>query len=205
MSMALKVSRARAGTGPPINRAAFRGDPGLLGDIFGTVTGFIRDPIGTALDLGTKLLGGGEPVPKPIAIATNQTISSGFQERFPGEIFPGVDIDIFGAGQEGASIDLFAGSAAEQATRAAQVNGKCAPGFHLNRATYFLKNGTRIAKGSRCVRDRRMNPLNPRAASKAIKRIGRAKAATDSLDRVSIKCKRCRKVTCECHGMRKLC
>lgn len=202
MSMALKVSRARAGTGPALNRSEFRGDPGFFGDIFKTVTGFISDPIGTVVDVATKFIGGSDPPPKPIAVSVAQATQPILvQDKFPGELGP-FDLDIFGAGQPGASLSFGAG---RNGARAVAANGKCESGFHLNRSEYVLKNGTRILKGTVCVKDRRMNPLNPKAADKAIRRVGRAKAATESLDRVTIKCRRCRKVSCECVGMKKLC
>jgi len=48
----------------------------------------------------------------------------------------------------------------------------CAPrGFHLNKSSYFLSDGTFIAKGSRFVRNRRLNDANGRAQDKAIVRL----------------------------------
>ena len=196
MSMALRRSRARAGTGPALNRQQFRGDPGLFGDIFRTATSFIRDPIGTAIDIGTKILGGGggDPPPKTMAqsqaeaVATNGTITSFAQDKFPGEIGP-FDLDIFGAGQPGASLS-FGANGASTAT-AAPANGKCQSGFHLNKATYFLKSGQRILKGTVCVKNRRRNALNDRAASNAIKRLEGARKAIKNIQRVSIRCGKC--------------
>lgn len=50
-------------------------------------------------------------------------------------------------------------------------------GYHLNKAGYW-KNGSNlipgahyVAKGSVCVKNRRMNPFNPRAASRAMHRL----------------------------------
>lgn len=47
----------------------------------------------------------------------------------------------------------------------------CPPGFHANKADYFLRDGTFVAAGTRCVRNRRRNPLNPRALRRAVARV----------------------------------
>lgn len=58
---------------------------------------------------------------------------------------------------------------------------RCETGCHPNKADYFLKNGTLVLKGTRCVRNRRRNPLNPRALDRAISRIGSAQNAVSRL------------------------
>lgn len=48
----------------------------------------------------------------------------------------------------------------------------CAPrGFHLNKSSYFLRDGTFVARESRFVRNRRLNNANGRAQDKAIVRL----------------------------------
>ena len=66
----------------------------------------------------------------------------------------------------------------------------CPTGHHPNKSDYFLQNGTFIQKGTRCVKNRRRNPLNARAADRAISRIESAKRATKRLGRVTIR-KKC--------------
>jgi hypothetical protein len=41
-------------------------------------------------------------------------------------------------------------------------------GFHLNKSGYYTKGGTYVAPRSKWVKNRRRNPLNPRALSRAI-------------------------------------
>ncbi len=48
--------------------------------------------------------------------------------------------------------------------------GGCPSGFRPNRSAYFLKDGTFVAPGSRCVRIRRINPANGKAVRRAIRR-----------------------------------
>jgi len=46
----------------------------------------------------------------------------------------------------------------------------CPKGMRLNKSDYFLKDGSFIAAGSRCVSIRRSNPANVRALRRAIRR-----------------------------------
>ena len=204
MSMAIKAStsRARAGQfggnlqGAQV-RAALQGDPGLFGFIgkaLTTAASFIPGPIGTIAGAIREGLSGG-----PGGVVSNgQIISrSGFQqtpEPFPGKLGP-FELDIFGAGQKGASLSL--GANGESTAFVQNGNGACPVGRHLNKSSYFLNDGTFIQKGSRCVKNRRRNPLNPRAASRAISRLESAKKATRSIDRFSIKCRRHSRAGCK--------
>jgi len=45
----------------------------------------------------------------------------------------------------------------------------CPSGWHLNKGTYWTKAGV-VHKGTRCVKNRRMNPTNARALGRAIRR-----------------------------------
>jgi hypothetical protein len=54
---------------------------------------------------------------------------------------------------------------------------------HANKSGYFLKGGTYVAPGTRCVANRRRNPLNPRALSRAMSRVAGAQKAVRSLIR----------------------
>jgi len=208
MSLQLRASRARAGTGPGLGRQDLRGDPGIFGDIFKTATSFIRDPIGTAIDLGTRLLGGGsDPVPQVSmqesqerVVSADMSIVSQTQQTLP------IDINFPFHGEPGAGVTFFGkGGGKASGTALMKTNGACPSGMHLNRSGYFLKTGQFIPPKSKCVPDRRMNPLNPRSASRAIKRLGRAQAAVQDIERVKIQCKRCGNQKCVCVGRRKLC
>jgi hypothetical protein len=41
--------------------------------------------------------------------------------------------------------------------------GPAPSGFHWNKSDYFLKDGTFVPKGTKIVKNRRRNSLNPRA------------------------------------------
>jgi len=66
----------------------------------------------------------------------------------------------------------------------------CATGTRVNKSGYWLQSGQYVEPGSVCVRTRRMNPLNPRALSRAMRRIESAKRATSVLSRITIR-KKC--------------
>ncbi|KKL55718.1 hypothetical protein LCGC14_2252630, partial [marine sediment metagenome] len=187
MSLAIKAGVARAG-GPSAvfqGRRDLRGDPGFFGSIgkfFGgaakTVGGLLPGPAGTILTAAGGLISGGSGtvIGRPVSVAAAQpirrdaSITSFTQEKFPGKIGP-FDVDVFGFGQEGASISLFGPNGGQSTAIARGANGACASGFHLNKAAYTLKSGQRIEKGTVCVKNRRRNPLNDRAASNAIRRL----------------------------------
>jgi len=66
----------------------------------------------------------------------------------------------------------------------------CMAGYHYNRTGYFTKRYGWIEKGTVCVKNRRRNPLNPRALSKALSRLTSAKRAVTVLDRIEVKPRR---------------
>jgi len=63
---------------------------------------------------------------------------------------------------------------------------------HVNKTSYFTKAGY-VPKGTRCVANRRMNPLNPHAASRAMRRLSSAKKAAGFLSRITIRKAACGK------------
>lgn len=85
----------------------------------------------------------------------------------------------------------FIGAGAAQLMIPDDETGACPVGHHLNKSDYFLSDGTPVPKGSVCVKNRRRNPLNPRAADRAIGRLESAKKAVKRLNRVSIRKKKC--------------
>jgi len=71
------------------------------------------------------------------------------------------------------------------------ANGACdTAGYHLNKSAYFLMSGEFVPERSRYVRNRKRNPANARATSRAISRITGAKRYAASLSRISIR-KKC--------------
>jgi len=61
------------------------------------------------------------------------------------------------------------------------------PGYHWNKSGYFLMTGEYVAPGTKAVRNRRMNPCNPRAVSRSIRRVKGAKRFAKSISHISIR------------------
>jgi len=64
-------------------------------------------------------------------------------------------------------------------------------GYHLNKSDYFLMSGEFVPAGTRWVKNRKRNPANARATSRAISRITGAKRYAGALSRISIRKKKC--------------
>ena len=76
---------------------------------------------------------------------------------------------------------------------AAQPGNACHVGYHWNRTGYYTKSRGWVERGTVCVKNRRRNPLNPRALSKALSRLTSAKRAVTVLDRIEVKPRRSRR------------
>lgn len=130
---------------------------GPLGAVVGGASAFIpkaRAAAPAALPGGMGFVGGALPTLTPVRGARLPTIP-----RIPGPArnIPGLPIPL---------PDLDFGGAG------AGAGGACPAGFHLDKRTR-----------SRCVRNRRMNPLNGRAAMRAIRRIKGARKMLQKIER----------------------
>ena len=56
------------------------------------------------------------------------------------------------------------------------AGGSPGPGYHLNKSDYFLRDGTFVPKGTRWVKNRRRNAMNPKALTRAIQRVEAGKS-----------------------------
>ena len=142
---------------------------GLAGKVLGTVG---RLPVvrafpaaGIARGVG-DFLGGitDRPPPQPITNFPRRpppsiSLPPGITPKGPGGViglFPGVPGGVTGFATNGCPAE-------------AQV---CAPrGFHLNKSSYFLRDGTFVEKGTKFVRNRRLNNANGRAQDRSIVRL----------------------------------
>ena len=191
MSLVIREARAASqGGGMP---GEYMGDPGLFGGLAGALRGAIRGGLvgatggilgGRAGAMRTREERARMGVPTmgvPMGLAP--------RGRGPGRTRQQQRAGVGGrkrAGVTGAVQRFLPGG--ETGYEVAQV--ACPSGFHANKSDYFLRDGTFVPKGSKCVRNRRRNPLNPRAASRAISRIKSAKNAAKMLSNVTIR-KKC--------------
>jgi len=189
VSYAMKVAKSQA-----------MGDPGLfgfLGKLVGgvaKVASVIPGPLGMVGKVASVLTSGGA---KPIKLASAGSLPGiGPTVRMPGtgltiplpqprSLFPGGATQ---SGYEGPATGALVGAPIRGA------GAQCTSGYHFNRTGYFTKRYGFIEKGSICVRNRKRNPLNPRALSRAMARLSSAKKAVRVLGDYSIrprKCSRC--------------
>jgi len=158
-----------------IQRAKFTGDPGFFGDIFRGVTGAVGG-----------LLGGG---PLGAISGAVRGFRGSAATRAPS--MPGIgqvsNGQIPTPGMLGAAQRFFPGGATgmQPAPATASMGG-----YHLNKSSYHLLSGEFIPAGTRWVKNRKRNPANARATSRAISRVTGAKRYAASLSRISIR-KKC--------------
>lgn len=83
-----------------------------------------------------------------------------------------------------AGVVLAQGQTGGAGTRAiaAAPGDACPKGHHANRSDYFLRDGTFVPEGSRCVKNRRRNNDNGRAAMRAARRLLGRKKSQDTID-----------------------
>ena len=163
MSLQVKVARSRnAGRGMPGT-----GDPGLfgaIGSIIGKVAGVVSKipgPIGLGASVVSRLV----RRPQPMVGQLPQPWETPFQlPQVPKPTLRGAVERFLPGGETGMMAAPAVGAPS---------------GYHVNKTAYYLKDGTYVPEESRWVKNRRTNPLNPRAASKALRRLGSLKRAME--------------------------
>jgi len=158
----------------------FQGDPGFfsfLGKAARGVTGLVSKlgipGVSGVAGIASSLLGGGRP----------PAVGPGFS-RFAGPMIP-----LTQAAQQIPAPGI-AGVMQRAIPGGATGMQGCGNGTRPNKSGYYVQGGQYVAPGTVCVKRRRMNPLNPRALSKAMRRIESAKRATTVLNRITIR-KKC--------------
>jgi len=160
-----------------IRRASYTGDPGFFGDIWGGIKGAVAG-----------FAGGGRQPPIPTAGPGSIPLARNFgPANMPGNGFKIPKLfDPLG---------LTGPSWLDRGPATATMNGNggaacVSAGYHPNKSDYFLKSGEFVPAGSRMVKNRKRNPANARATSRAISRVTGAKRYAQSLSRISIR-KKC--------------
>lgn len=123
-----------------------KGDPGLfssIGKIMGSVGSILPGPFGAAAKIGSRLLGAGSQ-PKARTQPTRPTL------QVPSPV-PGI---------RGVTQRFIPGGASGYQCPSGSTRGDCESGYHLDKTTR-----------SKCVRNRKVNYTNPRALSRASKRL----------------------------------
>lgn len=162
MSLQIKAARARAQAGMQMGVRGGMGDPGLfsfLGKIAKKAVSFIPGVgplISTGIDLVSGALGGRKPAPIA-ALGPLPAIAGGLRAapRAPGAAAIAVEPGI-----------------------------GCPKGYHANKSAYYLMDGSFVEKGTKCVKNRRRNPMNARALSSAITRVNGGKRFQHTLSEI---------------------
>lgn len=186
MSYAIKVARA-----------SYQGDPGLFGFIgkaLGTVArvagGILPGPAGTiARAVGGALAPASTAVMRPSSQVLVSSVRPGFVQTAGG--IPAPQLTLPGGRQlslQGTTIVSGPTSAAGQTgpVRGPLLGGRpqtatCERGYHYNRTGYQTKRYGWVEAGTVCVKNRKRNPLNPKALSRALARTASARKAIKAL------------------------
>jgi len=140
------------------------GDPGLFGSLFDAARGAFRGAV-------SGFVGTPAPLPVPISVAVGGGGRTGRGIALPA--LPGRPRGPTAGPTQRLGLTLPASTMGRPA------------GFHLNKTAYFLMDGTHVPAGSRWVKNRRRNPLNPRALRRAIGRIDAGKVWQGKLREIS--------------------
>lgn len=176
MSLAIKAARSGGRAYQP-QVGGMRGDPGL----FGAIGGFLKGAAGS-------LIGGGNPIAGGIRGAVSGW-KGPTQPRMPAPpqiAAPPRGVNLPFRGARGAGVPSPVGRISVGEVQAG-TKIACPSGFHANKSDYFLRDGTYVPKGSKCVKNRRRNPMNPRALDRAIGRMNSAKRLQSKLSGFSTK------------------
>ena len=131
----------------------YRGDP-FWGSLFGAVK-----RVGGAL-LGAPLGGGGGKISKMLGEGPLVTRGGKIVQAVKSGI---IKHPVLSAAGAAGAIGMLGGAAAEKMLAA---GGACPKGFHICKSKHGCKSG-------QCVRNRHMNPCNPRALRRAVRRATR--------------------------------
>lgn len=189
--MSLAMKRARAF---PARGRAPQGDPGIFGGIVGAIKGGVTSLVTGGNPIAGAIKGGvegfrDEPEQQPQRRSMpRRSPPRGVQVNPPFGGLPGIGARIRPG--SGPGFDFGVGQRTTRTAPAptAAPNGTigCPSGFRPNKSDYFLRDGTFVPKGTRCVKIRRRNSLNPRALDRAISRVTSAKKASNKLSRIRI-------------------
>lgn len=207
MSAILRAHKAVA-------RGHYRGDPGIFGSIWsgikGAATGFVTGGVGGAIMGGVAGLASNGKPKNPSLGAGGGPLGTLLQKRqlstLPMTAPVPADVNIFspnsgnqillapplyaGPGRGNTTQGGFGGIERDPNTPGSGAT-PCARGYHYNKSGYFTQRYGWIPRGTVCVKNRKRNPLNPRAASRAMARLSSAKKAASFLSKVSIRSSGC--------------
>jgi hypothetical protein len=167
VSMMMQTARA------PYRPDPSQGDPGLFG--------LLRKGIGVAARTALGMTGYGGA-----AAAVRGAVNGDRRpEAPPMRPMVGTQVMVPKPGVVGAVQRFLPGGFSGTEVATVTENGACPSGHRPNKTSYFLKDGTFVEKGTRCVKRRQRNPMNPRALSRAIGRVDAGKRFQNRMAQIS--------------------
>ena len=180
MSLAISIAKSSA-----------RGDPGFFGSLLkgigGAVSGFVTGgPLGAITGAYKGVTSGGGSTRSQIALANAPVgVSTGGKPLMAPVSLAGFSLANAVAPSPGPGSSLIH-HPIERLMNEAVFTDQPPPGggYHANKGRYWSeKLGRAVQPGELWVKNRRRNPLNPRAASRAIRRLKSAHKATRAINR----------------------
>ena len=162
-----------------IHRRLFGAARGFVeGGFSGAVSGFVRGrpTRPTSVTNGQPFRGGGQTIKRTLRVGPfGVPVGSVTTQRTPFTIPKGA----------GTALGEMAVVALDRSARGpvAPTADGCPKGFHLNKSAYSLKDGTRIEERTLCVRNRRRNNDNGKAALRAARRLVGRKKHQETIDK----------------------
>jgi len=209
MSGRIKAARGMARYGTAMPGTGFQGDPGLFGFLGKAVKGLAGAALGSipggsfatgfARTAAAKIFGSKRPS-KGFGSSSREWRRIQSAQLDPGDI-----ARITRAGQRLGTLPVPAvlkaprGFRGAQQTMPFQAGGSaatgmtlaCPQGYHPNKSEYYVTSSqgtpSLVSVGERCVKNRKRNPLNPRALDRSISRIKSAKNVARKLGRITIR------------------
>jgi hypothetical protein len=168
----MKAARARARGQIQTGVRGGPGDPGLfsfLGKIAKKAVSFIPG-VGPIISTALDVIGvGGRPrAPAQVQLPIPTLPPSGVRQFVQPSTALRVGQALVPGGQTGTET----------------VSVACPKGWHANKSGYFLMSGEWVGEGTKCVKNRRKNPMNARALSSAITRVNGGKRFQHTLSEI---------------------
>jgi hypothetical protein len=168
MSLSVKAARMRGGAMPSAMMRQRYGDPGLFG-FLGKVG---KAALGGAVGLATGGLQGAISGAVTPFVGSRPAASV---PQGPGRP-PALNLPMVAPRGAGFTTPVGRVSMFEKpSSNGVGTKLACPSGFHANKADYFLRDGTFVPAGTKCVKNRRRNPMNVRALRSSVARIDSAK------------------------------
>lgn len=180
----------------------YAGDPGLFGFLGKAIGGVAKiagnllpGPIGAVAKLAGNVLSPGQKAvagpTSSMGLTQSVTPIFGPMPGVPQLPQVGSQVGLVNIVRPGAGPQLLGPGNNTQSGPGSQVGwtpreqAACQAGYHKNKHDYWTKKYGFIPKHSVCVKNRRRNPLNPRAASRSMSRLKSAQKAARFLGKFS--------------------